>query len=571
MQRQSLNRISLENEIALLQQIIALKPRSDQLLQSRLAKLRRAKLSIDTEKVTIEQIDLELNEIYDIKKPEKLDENFDFYHFHSLALGFISPRVRYLLDKRRDLIARKKIDEPTQKEKLAQLEIETPQTTLKTFLLTALHKASVVYNVVKKIVDVIDDAWRIVMKPLKAIVPPKVVSAVTPFLVGSTNLFIHFCEGVEGLIDAIKAIRKTKTVSRKTKITTGFLIAAIGATGTGLSASYIASAAGAFVLGAQFMPVIIPALLTGIFITGLWKNSHILHSIKHEYQNEKAKLEQLRGRLESITKTNSERFNNLEEAKHHYISQRNRILFKLADLNNVDIETQEKLAKIDYNLNSISRSQLALETQINEADDAVKNQTARAEKLKEKKLAAERDVAFKTIELTASLVVLTGTILGTAAILGAASVATLGALPLAIVIVGVAIGISCKLFEYIDRKHNHKYSNGIRNFFTNTIGGLFGSKKKQEAVTRPTSSPRVNDEALEQSPLLRHSDRSRQLYSTARMIPQLGHSQHSEKPDASVPLTSRAKPIIAPTVTPTVCDPVLTSPVTSPSLLRARY
>ena len=75
---------------------------------------------------------------------------------------------------------------------------------------------------------------------------------------------------------------------------------------------------------------------------------------------------------------------------------------------------------------------------------------------------AERDVALTTIEVAASITVLVGGILSMSALIGAATVASFGIAPLVILITGVGLGLACKTFDYIDDKHDCKYSKKIR-------------------------------------------------------------------------------------------------------------
>lgn len=512
MQRKSsMNFSSIEDEIELLDLVLATKPRYPNILNKRQIALKRLDLS-NVETDSIEQIDHELREIYEISNLNQLIRDDELYHFHSLQLGYVSPRVRYLLDKRKYLVDKEKLAEPSMQEKLAAIRSDIPPHPTKAFLAKVLHKAKAVYDVAKKIVDIIDDLWRVITKPLKIWIPQDLVNAITPFLVGSTNLIIHFCEAVEGFLDAIKAIKKTKTVARTTKIITGFLIAAIGATGTGLCLSYIASAAGAAVSGALYMPVLIPALLTCIFIVGLGKNADILASVKKLHKKEKRELKLLEEYADKLDRTKSALIENLEAQKSRLIAERNRIVFNLPNRERIDVDTQKVLAKLNHDISAISKEQNLYSFQIDDAYQAVEKQKVQVEKVYQKKLAAERAVAFKTIELTASIIVLTGTILGTAAILGAASVATLGFLPLGIVIAGVVIASAFKLFEYIDGKKDHKYTNGMRNFFTNKIGALFGRKKELEPAPQQRSTRNVDEV---QTPLLRKSRLGTTRHSTA--------------------------------------------------------
>lgn len=540
MQRQSMNKSSLQAEIALLRRLLASNPSYSLKLNDRLNKLNHPSFSSkeEIEMDSIESIDRELREVYEVRNINKLvdDDELVYLPYGLNGISFISLRVRYLLDRRKYLVTQQKLNEASRAE-ILPAPIKAAPHPVKAFLLKVLHKAKAVYNVAKKIVDIIDDLWRCITKPLKSLIPVELVNAITPFLIGSTNLFIHFCEGMEGLLDAIKAIKKTKTVARTTKIITGFLIAAIGATGTGLSASYIASATGAVVLGAQFMPVLIPALLTCIFIVGLSKNIDILKTVNKLYKKERVELKRLSEVAKQLDLTNAYRIGNLEQDKGKLIVKRNLILSSIKDIKNIAIDKQEQLKAIEDKISEITKEQNFHSFKVEEAHKAVEKQKAVVEKFREKKLAAERDVAFKTIELTASLIVLAGTILGTAAILGAASVATLGFLPLGLVITGVVIASAFKLFEYIDGKKDNKYSNGLRNFFTDKVGPLFGRKKKFEAAVDERYRPE------EVQPLIKPN--YKRSSSTANMFTGL-EVNHRPKTTTNALVTGKTKPVAVP-------------------------
>lgn len=81
----------------------------------------------------------------------------------------------------------------------------------------------------------------------------------------------------------------------------------------------------------------------------------------------------------------------------------------------------------------------------------------------EQKLNAERKLAFQALEALGSGVVVAGITVG----LAAGSIASLGILPLSIILVGVTIGFLAKTIKYEDGKHDFSLTRKMRSYFTN--------------------------------------------------------------------------------------------------------
>ncbi len=105
---------------------------------------------------------------------------------------------------------------------------------------------------------------------------------------------------------------------------------------------------------------------------------------------------------------------------------------------------------------------------------------------------AEREIAFRSVEVTASVIVLAGIILGAAAVVGA-SIASAGALPIALIITGIFIGLGMKVFQAIDKKANHKYSDPIISGIKRFYNGLFS--KSPQTTPEPNHEEKVQKHA----------------------------------------------------------------------------
>ncbi|VVC76849.1 hypothetical protein AQUSIP_21760 [Aquicella siphonis] len=466
----------------------------------------------------------------------ELMDNFDFDkedsdYFYTLPLihtSLHSPRFRFLMHKLA-LLQDKRMR--LKSKSIPQFEEEEPEEAPNKFMafLNLLKKP---FDIGKKFIDLIDDIWNAVGR---SALPAKIVEKVAPFLVGAVGAIIHAVEGVQGLWDAIKAIRKEKSRNRKTKIAAGLLTFMLGGTGVGLSLSYIAFGLGAQVLGSALMPVLIPALLGRIYSVQLWKLSYRLHTLKDREAKAERKLNAFKIQNAQSMLTLEMDIRAITQEK-KLLEEANAVILEKVQARKASDTDLERLKANDKAISTLSSRLYEKNTQLTQ----LKNQEARLQtkynRLREKRLQAERDVAFKVIEITASMLVVTGVTLGATALLGAGTVATFGALPIALLVTGVVIGIGVKVFEYIDEKNNHKYSNAMRGWFADKLDRLASIFKSEPRVENsPNNRHQPGSPGISGSPQQAASPRRRPRSSSDLVL----IDSHS---DEKTPLLKDKKP-----------------------------
>lgn len=268
------------------------------------------------------------------------------------------------------------------------------------------------FDVFKKMVDVVDDAWN----ASRGFLPALIVNMVGAFLIAGVALIIHTGEAYEGICDFIEDFLDKR--QRKVRLFTSTLGTMCTLSGIGLAATYVIAHLSAIgVIGSvaissvtiALLPVLIPGLLLTKYCLYLGRKSYLLHNIKKE----------------------------AEEAKKAYLESN------------------------DVSLSLVNRG-------INIYEKFTSYQNAY-----KKLLNAEKEAAFETLEVVASGMVVTGVALGSVATiglaLGAASFASFGVLPIVLLVTGVSIGVCTKVFEYIDNKYEGKYTKRLRSFFRNAF------------------------------------------------------------------------------------------------------
>jgi hypothetical protein len=285
----------------------------------------------------------------------------------------------------------------------------------------------VFFDISKKTIDIIDDVWCV----MRSIIPMIWYSLIGQFLTGGVGSLIHSVEAYQGFKEALAAFNNKKLAQRKTRGAAGLITFALGCTGAGLSISLIASAFGASVSGAMTIPVLIPTLLISIYVTALIKRSYIF-SQYHKLENLTEK------RLLALEKTT---VSTVEELMKHH--------------------TQIEMLKESYN------------------------------HYREERLRAERNMAFSAFEVFASVFILIGTIMSISTFIAAATMASFGLAPLILLVIGVALGLSCKIFEYADEKHHFQYTRRIRNWFLEQWYEKSNSNNHHLALA-PTSTTRIS-------------------------------------------------------------------------------
>ena len=384
----------------------------------------------------------------------------------------LSPRLRFLLQKRRYLKAL--YDE--EKKQISQNHDE--ENKKKKSKLASISLTS--FNIGKKIVDIGDDVWSATRRFLSA----EIVDKWNPFLIGGTVGIINAVEAVLGLKRAYKAYKDTenKKGQRYSRIVVGVATFMLGGAGTGLAISLVASAFGASVLAIEFMPVIIPACLFVIYNLSLFRKSYTFHQTKK--QEEEAKnayydcLKQNKNKLDRLHQLRAQLREERDKIYEHIIPVLEKVKFQKEHGETIHLSEEERPyynRYCDYlkKQDQCDQAYYKLQKDIHPLRE-------KYQRCHEKRLDAERKVAINTVEVVASALVLSGIILGSVAIFGAASVASFGMVPLALIVTGVAVGFSLKILEFIDSKLHHKITNGIRNFFTNAWDNIFHKKSKNQ-------------------------------------------------------------------------------------------
>ena len=307
---------------------------------------------------------------------------------------------------------------------------------------TRFQKFIKTLNLLKKPVDILDDAWN----GTRGILSPRIVELVGPFLVGSVSVFIHLLEGYNSITEFFEAYREEQIGQRKTRLLTNFLSFFMAGAGAGLSVTLLVGGLAEMgwlateVASMALLPFLIPTLLFGIYSLSLWKHSYVLHRSKEIEEEAKKEYE-----------------NYIKQPNFHH-SEAERLFKAYQDAH-------------------------------------------------EARLTAEKEVALHTIEVAGSALVCVGILLGTAAILG--SIASFGALPLGLLIGGVALGFASKIYEYFDDKKELGPIDKLINYFRK----VFDLPIQEPQFNPPNYSPKLrnyfrktfdlsNDEPRDQHTLL---------------------------------------------------------------------
>lgn len=392
----------------------------------------------------LELVDEELTKIYGWSGSES--HSFSF-HFHGST--YQSRRCQFLLLQRKKL--NKKIEQENliaEKKKLEELWANNNKflNAILEFLKRKIAPgARGVFEVGKKVIDMLDD----ILNAIKRSLP--FADNVVQVVIGAVSGLVHMIESIKAWFKFFSTLKKSpdQKIGFKTRLVTEFIKGTIGLAGIGVGAALIAGSLGAAVLGIGFMPAILPIMLFGIYSLSLYNRSYIFHQTKLKLADAEKAVENEYGNL--LAKQEN----------------KNKIIKEIAKLQLMDSHPNQLAIKFKE-LDDASKD-------VNDSTIKLSDLNAKRDELSSKCLTAERKVAYASIEVATSIVVIVGTILGVAAIMGAATVATFGILPTAIILTGVAIAAGVKLFEFIDERTDFKLSNGIRNFFSK----LF-SKPKQE-------------------------------------------------------------------------------------------
>lgn len=301
---------------------------------------------------------------------------------------------------------------------------------------------------------------------------------VAVLLTGSFGFILHFWEGAQSLVEALRAYQNQNIPQKRTRIVTHGLTALFAGTGVGLSLTLLASLLGAVVSGTALIvsPFIISGFFAAIYGLALWRNIYILSQVKE--QEIKAQHD--------FAKTSLLKYTCLAEL-HKLETQIKQLQTKLLNpgqqqpLNEQDDAVKQEYKGLMQAMTIQQRELSKLSIQFMVAE----KQLTLAQ---EKKFQAERTLFFNIIDTTASILTLVATILITAAILGG-SIASFGAVPLGLLIAGVVIGVINQLFKHYDSNKECSYTRLLRNKLT---------QLHQESVTLSTK-PSPDCKLIEES------------------------------------------------------------------------
>lgn len=310
-----------------------------------------------------------------------------------------------------------------------------------------------IFDIAKKIVDSLDDIWAL----LRSFISPELFSIIGFTITAGVGAIIHMAEAYQGGKEAYRAVTadKNKLGQRKTRFTIGASVLVTALVGLGLSIALFIGSVGVTVAGMAIWPVLIPSLLGVIYGLGLIKRSYVLHQAKAHEKNMYKLYEETLLAFNDACRINPKGKRNEE-----------------TDRAVMNCYEQLKLRIQDFD-------------------------SARIERIK-----AERHVAFNTLEVTASLIVLAGTILSVLAI---TSAFTFGAAPFILIIVGMLLGFAVKTADYHDEKHEFAITRQYRCNITNTWEKLTksfnrhaydASATKTSPKTSPTPAASQNEKTL---------------------------------------------------------------------------
>ncbi len=386
-------------------------------------------------------------------------------------------------------------------------------------------KVQQTFDISKKALDLIDDAW----DALKNVVKGKIIEKIGPFLSSSVGFIIHLGEGLSAAKIAYKAYRDASTPQRKTKIAVGSLSFAMAGAGLGLSISWVLGLTGVAVTGASLFPIIIPALLTGIYAMNIWRDAYSYHQAKKQTRQAKADYQACVARNQLYINDINTRILQREQVVKAAYQAMAPIARKIVDGETITFAEsalyQVSLQQIKHCAQSDRRDYRKLAHCTAEIEMSRKKYVA----TKEARAEAGREVAYASIEVFANALVLAATVLTVGGVLAAASVASLGVLPLVLVGVGVMVGLGVKIVQALDERHHHTLTNGITRLFSK------GWDLMRHAFSRKVSVPQqgVTRESAENA--LRASTLAAKGGSTRYCLSAWGEVNHLSGPEKTQP------------------------------------
>ncbi len=316
---------------------------------------------------------------------------------------------------------------------------------------------STVFDVCKKIIDSVDDIWFGLQRAVKN----PIITAIAPFLVGIISILIQPYEAIVSLTKAVGAFWNTKIDKQRrlVKMSTNLIGAALAIGGSALAVLILLQGAGIPIASfvSTVFPNVLPMILLGVYTL----------------------------RLIDAVDNYRLRKKNFNKAAHEFA-----ICNSVTDLfqkNPLEFTEQDHLTISAY---AELAAQYGLQPDDLETHAILLERTSLAYNHHEQKQKdAKRKIILNSIEIIAMAIVVAGTIMGAAAIIGGTGVATFGVAPTVLLAVGVAIGLGVKLYEANEKYHLVDKGINLSKRICNNLFGTTFITTKPELVKTSKPAP----------------------------------------------------------------------------------
>lgn len=368
-----------------------------------------------------------------------------------------SPRLAYLFQYYKFLANKhkKRLDTLSKLNKLTVKRAEVERK--KSFFFT-------VFDVGKKFIDMVDD----ICYPILRLLPASVLEVAGAILMGFVGIIIHSGEAYSGLKQAYYAYFDKQNKHRNLYLGSGLASFLLGGTGFSLSIIYGLSGVGLRVLGEALFPFLISSMLTGIYTVNLGKNIYLLRQAQKKLKEKETRY------LKAYTNCHSELM--AKQQLLHDLQMQRALVINDHSINSVIKE--KKLCDIAQNemICQASWANLVGELQVYYQD---------YQKAKIKCYELKREISFNCIEVLASLITVSSILLGLS-IMVTLGLPTLGVVPLTILtVMGILVGSGTKIFEKVDDKKEHRYTNKIADWlglFKEKINNFLGIEQQPQVI-----------------------------------------------------------------------------------------
>lgn len=396
---------------------------------------------------------------FEINYQPNIDDATDDFIFSQLPLTDIvihSPRALFLKQKLHALSKLKTNNADNNTTPIEFHQNDTPKSAL-----------SKIRDTFQYVVNMSDDVTNAVGR---GFLSPDQIARLLPYVIGAVGVIVNFIEICKGFKGAWKAIsskdtEENKVHIRKTRIVANSLITATSATGIGLSLSYILGATGLAVNGFVLMPMLIPLMNVVRVLISITKESYSNFKLRQKVNRADRDLNDIKNSIQAL----NQKLNEAKQRRSSLIKENENIYTALTSDSQADPASKmEDIEKYNLNDKEIADASEIIFTSTQNLSIAHNRLTlAKAEynACKEELLANERELSSKWVELFASGFIVPGIVLGTASLLTyfkvgaitagvvagtAGSVASFGALPIALISIGAAIAVGTLIFHAID-------------------------------------------------------------------------------------------------------------------------